>query len=186
MQGRYKNYLMATLRVISQNWLRNCGRSAMNLARRTLEQNRSGLPSKVHDEPRILIVCDDNSETARLTAVLRSAGIFSDGAGSIAEGCEAAKSGRFQVVVSTPLLRDGSWRRLTDIAVHYGLGFEVVLWAPHYNFPETAEAMKAGAFDVLSVRDLPKAIEATRRALWAAYLRGTGPDPSAISPQIAA
>ena len=46
--------------------------------------------------------------------------------------------------------------------------------------------MKAGAFDVLSVRDLPKAIEATRRALWAAYLRGTGPDPSAISPQIAA
>ena len=78
----------------------------MNLARRTLEQNRSGLPSKVHDEPRILIVCDDNSETARLTAVLRSAGIFSDGAGSIAEGCEAAKSGRFQVVVSTPLLRD--------------------------------------------------------------------------------
>jgi len=158
----------------------------MSITKGTLEQNRSGLSSKAHDEPRILIVCDDDSEATRLTGVLRGAGIFSESARSIAEGCEAAKSGRFKVVVSTPLLRDGSWRRLTDIAVHYGLGFEVVLWAPHYNFPESAEAMKAGAFDVLAMRDLPKAIEATRRALWAAYLRGTGPDPSAIRPQIAA
>jgi hypothetical protein len=42
------------------------------------------------------------------------------------------------------------------------------------------------AWLITSKAQVPKAIEATRRALWAAYLRGTGPDPSAISPQIAA
>jgi len=53
------------------------------------------------------------------------------------------------VVVSTLLLRDGSWTRLTDIANHYDLGFEVVLWARNFDFAEWGEAMKDGAFDVL-------------------------------------
>ncbi len=32
----------------------------------------------------------------------------------------------------------------------------------------------------------PRAVEATKRALWAAYLKGAGPDPGAASPQKAA
>ena len=102
-------------------------------------------------------------------------------------GCEAAKSGRFQVIVSTPLLRDGSWKRLTDIANHYDLGFEVVLWARNFDLAEWVEALKDGAFDVLDAMcEPPKALEATRRALWAAYLKGAGPNPRVTSPQKAA
>jgi DNA-binding NtrC family response regulator len=147
----------------------------------------SGTPLKVPDGARILIVCDDNSDSDRLKTVLQEAGFVSEHAKSITAGCEASKSGRFQVVVSTPLLRDGSWKRLTDIANHYDLGFEVVLWARNFDLAEWAEAMKDGAFDVLDVMcEAPKAVETSRRALWAAYLKGAGPTPSVSSPQKAA
>src|SRR5579862_3219517 len=113
----------------------------MSLVTRTREEDRSGLRANAPDEAKILIVCDDNSESKRLRNLLLEAGVVSERARSITEGCEAAKSGRFQMVISTPLLRDGSWRRLTDIANHYDLGFEVVLWAPNYDSHECAEAM---------------------------------------------
>ena len=91
------------------------------------------------------------------------------------------------MVVSTLLLRDGSWTRLTDIANHYDLGFEVVLWARNFDFAEWGEAMKDGAFDVLdALCELPRAVEAVKTALWAAYLKGARPDPRATSPQKAA
>jgi DNA-binding NtrC family response regulator len=150
-------------------------------------KTHSGLPLKVPDGARFLIVCDDNSDTERLKTILREAGFVSECARSITAGCEAAKSGRFQVVVSTPLLRDGSWRRLIDIANHYDLGFEVVLWARNFDLGEWVEALKNGAFDVLDAMCEPsKAVEAARRALWAAYLKGAGPNPRMTSPQKAA
>ncbi len=147
-------------------------------------KTRSGSTLKVPDGARILIVCDDDSGTERLKTILQKAGIVSECTRSITAGCEAAKSGRFQVVVSTPLLRDGSWRRLTDIANHYDLGFEVVLWARNFDLAEWVEAIKEGAFDVLdALCELPRAVEDIKTALWAAYLKGAGPDPGASSPQ---
>ena len=147
-------------------------------------KTRSGSTLKVPDGARILIVCDDDSETERLKTILQKAGIVSECTRSITAGCEAAKSGRFQVVVSTPLLRDGSWRRLTDIANHDDLGFEVVLWARNFDLAEWIEALKEGAFDVLdALCELPRAVEDIKTALWAAYLKGAGPVPRASSPQ---
>ena len=147
----------------------------------------SGSPMRIPDGARILIVSDDNPDTERLKDVLREAGFVSECARSITEGCEAAKSGRFQVVVSTPRMWDGSWRRLADIANHYDLGFEVVLWARSFDLLEWTEALKDGAFDVLDAMcEQPKAVESTKRALWAAYLKGGGPNPRVTSPQKAA
>src|SRR6266446_1560997 len=116
----------------------------MSLMTRTGERTgasktRSGSPLKVPEGARILIVCDNNSDTDRLKDVLREAGFVSEWARSITEGCKAAKSGRFQVVVSTPVLSDGSWRRLIDIANHYDLGFEVVLWTRNFDLLDRAE-----------------------------------------------
>ena len=90
-------------------------------------KTRSSLTLKVPDGARILIVCDD---TERLKSILQKAGIVSECAKSITAGCEAAKSGRLQVVVSTPLLSDGSWRRLTDTANHYDLGLDAPCGLP--------------------------------------------------------
>src|SRR5947209_2767551 len=150
-------------------------------------KSRSGSTLKVPDGARILIVCDDDSETERLKTILEKAGIVSECTRSITAGCEAAKSDRFQVVVSTPLLRDGSWRCLTEIANHYDLGFEVVLWARNFDLAEWVEALKDGAFDVLDAMCEPrKVVEATKRALWAAYLKGAGPNPRVNNPQKAA
>jgi len=148
---------------------------------------RAGLTSGVPDEARILILGDDEPDMEQLKTVFREADFSAETATSITAGCEAAKSGRFQVVVSTPMLRDGSWRRLADIANHYDLGFEVVLWARNFDLAEWLEALKEGAFDVLDARcELPSAVEAVKIALWAAYLKGAGPDQRATGPQKAA
>jgi DNA-binding NtrC family response regulator len=140
----------------------------------------AGLTLKVPDLPRILIVCDNDSDTDRLKTAFRKAGLTSESANSITTGCEAAKSGRFQVVFSTPLLGDGSWKRLIDVAQHYDLSFEVVLLARTFNLNQWTEALQDGAFDVLDVLyDLPKAAEAAKRALGTAYLKRFRPRPSA-------
>jgi DNA-binding NtrC family response regulator len=159
----------------------------MSLAMQTQEESRSGLQSNIPEGARILIVCDDDSDSKRLATFLWKAGFALDCVKSITTGCEAAKTGQFQVVVSTPQLRDGSWRRLADIANHYDLRFEVVLWAHNFDLCEWAEALGHGAFDVLdAVYDQPRVVEAAKSAWWAAYLRGAGPNPRAIRPHQAA
>lgn len=86
------------------------------------------------------------------------------------------------MVVSTPLLKDGSWRRLSDVANHYDVGFEIVLWARNFDLREWAVALEEGAFDVLDAMcEQPMAVEATKGAFWAAYLKGAGPKPGAAS-----
>ena len=138
-------------------------------------QPSAGPIFRVPEGSQILIVCSDSSADP-LKAVLREAGIACETAGSMTAGCELARSGQFQAVVSGPLLNDGTWRRLTDVANHCALGFEVILLVRHFDLADWAEALKDGAFDVLDVlSDMPRAAEVLNRALWAAYLRGAGP-----------
>jgi DNA-binding NtrC family response regulator len=154
----------------------------------TLTQNRSdeikphGLTLRSPDMPQILIVGDDGSDTERLKTVFREAGLTSESANSITAGCESAKSGRFQVVFCPPLLADGSWRRLMEVAQHHDLSFELVLLARSFSLNEWGEALQDGVFDVLDVvRDLPKAAEAAKRAWGAAYLRRFRPPAAQAS-----
>jgi DNA-binding NtrC family response regulator len=147
----------------------------------------SGLLPRASGKARILIVCDDDSITRRLKIAFREAGLSSEIARSMTAGCAFARSGRFQVVFTTPVLRDGSWRRLADIASQYDVGFVVVLVTSNYDFNQCAEAVKGGAFDVLDpMHELPKTAEAARCALWAAYLKGAGPSPEVVSHPMAA
>ena len=137
---------------------------------------RSKLPAsltpRIVDLARVLIVSDNDSETERLKTEFRDAGLTSENANSMTAGCALAKSGRFQVVFSTPLLADGSWRCLIEVASWHNLGFEVVLLARTFTFDEWAEALQIGAFDVLDVLcDLPKAVEAARRASGSFFLK---------------
>jgi DNA-binding NtrC family response regulator len=159
----------------------------MSLTMQTREEVPSGLLSNVPEGARVLIVCDDDFEARRLRTLLLDAGFVSDCARTITTGCDAARSGQFQVVVSIPQLRDGSWRRLTDIANHLDLHFEVVLWAHKFDLRAWAEALDEGAFDVLdAVNEESRIGEVTKCALWAAYLKGAGPNPRAIlSPKVA-
>ena len=159
----------------------------MNGISQTGEQIRPGSPLKVPEGARILIVCEDGHDKDRLKTILGEEGFTSEWATSITAGCEAAKSGNFQVVLSTPFLSDLSWRRFADIASHYGLGYEIVLWARNYDLHDWGAALEEGAFDVLDAMcEQPTAIEATKGALWAAYLKGAGPNPRAASPLKAA
>ncbi len=141
----------------------------------------AGLTLTVPRMTRILIVSEDDSDTERLKAALWEAGLTSESAKSITAGCEAAKSGRFQVVFSTPLAADGSWRRLIEVASHYGLTFEVILLARNFDLNQWAESLQVGAFDVLDVLcDLPKAAEAANRALGTGYLKRFRPRPEPV------
>ena len=59
----------------------------------------TGLSFTVPQKARILIVGDHGSDTERLETVFRDAEMSTETANSIAAGCEAAKSGRFQSLV---------------------------------------------------------------------------------------
>src|SRR2546425_5036823 len=152
----------------------------------TIDEPKShvGVTSKVHAQARILIVCDDDSDAERLKIIFGEAGFISERAKSMTVASESAKSGRFQVVVSTPLLSDGSWRRLIDVANHYNLDFVVILLARSFDLRQWAEALMDGAFDVLDVlNDLPKAADVAKRAWEAAELKRRRPKRLAAKKQ---
>ncbi len=137
----------------------------------------------IPSEARTLIVCNDDSKTERLEALFEETGIHSETVHSLTAACEAARSGRFQAIFSTPLLGDGSWKRLVDLANYYDLGFEVVLFCSDGDLIEWGEAVEDGAFDVLhGLSELPKAAEVAKHALWTAYLKSAGRRPEPVSP----
>jgi DNA-binding NtrC family response regulator len=143
--------------------------------RKTADQTDSdaGLPLRTPDTAHILIVSDNDSDIRELKIVFEKAGLASESARSITEGCESAISRRFQVIFSPPVMADGSWRRLIDVANHYSLSLEVILLARSFDFNQWGEALQVGAFDVLDVLcDLPKAAEAAKSALGVDYLKG--------------
>ena len=105
----------------------------------------AGLPLRAPDAARILIVSDNGSDTEELKIVFQKAGLTSESALSITAGCESAISRRFQVIFSTPVMADGSWRRLIDVANHYGLSFEVILLARTFDFNQWGEALSGGS-----------------------------------------
>jgi DNA-binding NtrC family response regulator len=147
-----------------------------------LEKTDQGNTLELPDGARILIVCDSDAETERLKRTFPREKFILECVRSMAEGCEAAKSGRFQVIFSTPVVRDGSWTKLTDIASHYDLPFEIVLWVSNFDLPEWAKALNDGAFDVLdAIHEQRRVAEVTKRAVWAAFLKGAGPSPRAIN-----
>lgn len=159
----------------------------MSLTLPALEETRHSNTFEVPDGARILIVCDSDSEAERLKSGLPKEKVIAECVGNITQGCEAARSGRFQVIFSAPQLIDGSWGRLVDIANHYDLHFEVVLWARNFDLSEWAQALNEGAFDVLdSMHEQRKIAEVTKRALWAAFLKGAGPRRPAIDPRLVA
>ena len=138
-------------------------------------------------ELRILIVSENDSIVERLARDLSEADFIWERARSITAGCESARSGRFQVIVTTPLLGDGSWRRLVDIAAHYDAGFVVILLATTFDIQEWTEALEYGAFDVLdALHELPRVAESVKSAAWAAYLKGAVQRTEAIGPPRAA
>jgi DNA-binding NtrC family response regulator len=155
----------------------------MNPASLLEPEIRSTLLPAIPSGARILIVCEEDSDTERLRALLFKAGFVPDCVKSLAAGCEAAMTGQFQVVISTPKLKDGSWRRLADIVDRNNLHFEIILWARNFDLREWSEALNDGAFDVLdAVYEQPRAVEAAKTALWSAYLKGAGPNARAVRP----
>ena len=143
----------------------------------------AGLEPDAPQEVRVLIISENDSIAERLAVTLSEADFIWERAKSITAGCESAKSGRFQVIVTTPLLADGSWRRLIDIAAHYDAGFVVILVASTFDIQEWTEALEYGAFDVLdALHELPRVAECAKRAAWAAYLKGAGQRAEAIGP----
>jgi DNA-binding NtrC family response regulator len=145
----------------------------MKIPNRAYEiQPLADLTPRMGDMARILIVCDSESDTDQLKTVFQEAGLSSENTNNIMAGCELAKSGRFDIVFSSPLAGDGSWTCLIDVANQYDLSFEIVLLARTFDFNQWAEAMQVGAFDVLDVLcDLPKAAVTAQHAFGAAYLK---------------
>lgn len=140
---------------------------------------------KTHNflKPRVLIVNDDDAVSKKVAAMLLGAGLASERVKGMKKGCESARSGKFQIVVTARSLADGSWKRLAYVDRHYRPGFVIILLTSGFDVNEWSQALEDGAFDVVDgAHDLQKLAESTRRALWAAYLMGAGPRPDLQSP----
>jgi DNA-binding NtrC family response regulator len=140
-----------------------------------------GLVPGISNDAQILIICDQNSLTERLKVMFRQIGLNSETATCVTDGCNLAKSGRFQVIVTVPVLHDGSWRRLIDMAKHYDLAHEVVLLADDFDLRQWGDALNEGAFDVINILyELPNAPNVVVAAFWAVYLKGGGQLPQCL------
>lgn len=134
-------------------------------------------------KPRALIVSEDSALSKEVEVILVQSGFVTKSVKSMTAGCECARAGEFQVVVSAPVLPDGSWKRLADIDSHYRPGFVIVLVATNFDFNDWGLALEEGAFEVINaLYETPKVAEVARRALWAAFLKGAGPRPEALAP----
>jgi DNA-binding NtrC family response regulator len=144
-------------------------------------ESATGLAPGIPAEAGILIICDEKSLTERLRSMFRQIGLNSETASCITDGCNLAKSGRFQVVVTVPAMRDGSWRRLVDMTKHYDLSLEIVLLADDFDLRQWGEALNDGAFDVINLLyELPNAAQVVVAAFWAVYLKGGGQLPQCL------
>jgi hypothetical protein len=94
------------------------------------------LTRRTSDTARILIVCKTNSDTRRLEALLRGAGLDSKSVDSMTVACESAISSRFGVIFSTPFAGDGSWKHLIGLANQHSLSFEIVLLARTFDLDQ--------------------------------------------------
>jgi hypothetical protein len=138
------------------------------------------LKSANSEKPRVLIVSDDDTISEELEIILFHAGLLSAHVDSMTAGYESARSGQYQVVVTEPVLFDGSWKRLIDIAGRYRPGFVIILVATSSDPSQRVQALEDGAFGVVdALNDLPKVAAMARGACWAAYLKGAGPCPEA-------
>lgn len=153
----------------------------MNVLKRTAETGhktpflpRTGWEGQL--KMQILVVNENDSVPERLAKALPEAEFTLEHAKGIAAGCELARSGRFQIIVTSQTFADGTWRRLVDIATHYNLGFAVIVLATACDMQEWADALECGAVDVLDAfYELPRVAQSIRCAAWAAYLKGAGP-----------
>jgi len=153
----------------------------MNVPKRTVVANckTAFLPwtgreswQKMH----ILVVSENESIPEQLAKALPETEFTLEQAKGMTDGCELARSGRFEIIVTTPTFADGTWRRLVDIATHYDLGFAVIVVATTFDMQEWAEALEYGALDVLdALYELPRVAQSIKCAAWAAYLKGAGP-----------
>ena len=86
------------------------------------------------------------------------------------------------MVLTTSDSPDGRWRPLTDLANRHRPGFVLIVVANAFDARSWADAFDEGVFDVLDAsHELSKAGEIAKRALWAAYLEGAGPQPLVAS-----
>lgn len=145
---------------------------------RELNTREAETPTMSSANAHILIVSDNNVISEILELILSNAGISSERVRNIANGCELARSGRFQVVVTTSDLVDGTWEVLAELAGRYRPGFVVIVVANAFDARKWADALDFGVFDILDAsHELWKVGEIVTRALWAAYLEGAGPQP---------
>ena len=136
----------------------------------------------VQREPRVLIISRDLALSNTLISVLDKSGLRAEGVTTIAAGCAFVESGRFQVVLTEPILADGSWRQLTDqFTGRKKSGLSVVVITKTFDLHDWSEALQDGAFDVIdALSDLPKVGTVVRRALLVQYLMGSGPRPESF------
>jgi DNA-binding NtrC family response regulator len=108
---------------------------------------RSNAPSA--SKGRILIACENGQIADELAEVLKRAKLRSEQAVDFTSACKLLKTGKFQVVFTTPGIPGGSWEKLMEFGRGSGKTLSFVIVARSFDLSDWAECLKNGAFEVI-------------------------------------
>jgi DNA-binding NtrC family response regulator len=112
------------------------------------------------DTPWQILIASSNLESRRaLVQILTRQGLDPIGASNVAECREVLQKERVGLIFCDPLLADGSYRDLLEIARSGVDKARIVVTSKHANWDEYLEAMRCGAFDVISSPCRPTDVE---------------------------
>jgi DNA-binding NtrC family response regulator len=135
-------------------------------------------------EPHVLIVSSDDALAGALISILDESGFAAERVATMTDACALAECGNFQVILTEPVLTDGSWKRLANFAKRSHSEFVVVLVAKSSDLRQSVYPKQGEVFDLIDAsNELPKAPEVVMRALWVEYLNGSGPVPGLLRPR---
>jgi DNA-binding NtrC family response regulator len=128
---------------------------------------RSKAPSA--SKGRILIACEDGQVAEELVEVLRRANLKSERAMDFTSACKLLKTGKFQVIFTTPGVPGGTWEKLMEFGRGSGKDLSFVVVARSFDLSDWANCLKNGAFEVLdSISEISSAGEVAMNAFLAA------------------
>ena len=121
-------------------------------------QNPNGHHSKV-PHSQIVLVSSDPDHLNAMSQILRRQGLGPLCVSTVRQCKEAMSDNRIGLVFCDSSLPDGDFRDVVNAARHLGSQAQVVITSGRDGWPEFIEAMRAGAFDVISKPCRAKDIE---------------------------
>lgn len=135
-------------------FLSHCGKIVASVQKRLSARRSETSPSW-----KIAIVSSDSEHLTTLAEILKRQGMEFLCMPTVSQYRDVLSKQRVDLVFSDPELSDGNYLDVINAARSLGSGARIVLTSRQASWPEFLDAMRVGAFDVISKPCRPKDVE---------------------------